>query len=109
MTTGFRNGRAGLPGEESGQELRGRPRFACSITSTELLVGEDETPVQAEVLDVSANGLRARVRSLIPTDSNVRLTLQKHVVSARVRFCRPDESGSFLLGLEILEFDESAG
>jgi len=100
MRTGFRD-------EESAQELRGKPRFACSVTSTELFAGDEETPVEAQVLEVSENGLRARVASMIPEGCNVRLSLQGHALSAKVRFCRPDESGSFLAGFEILEFGKA--
>lgn len=84
---------------------RAEQRFACDRTIVQVLVGEEERPVEGEVLDVSGNGLRVRVRSTIAVGCRVRIDLQNHPLSAEVRFCRPDECGSFQVGLRILEFD----
>ena len=41
---------------------------------------------------------------MMPANCPVRLSLQDYQVSAQVRFCRPEGPGSFIVGMQILDF-----
>lgn len=91
------------PSEEE-LNLRSERRLPCDVTKVNLFTNDAEKPIAGEVLDISVNGLRIRTEAMIAVGCAVKIDFQKHLLSGEVRFCRPDETGGFQVGLQIIEF-----
>lgn len=92
----------GLSQEE--MSLRAERRLPCDVTTHNLFTSDSDQPLQAEILDISVNGLRVRMSSAIAVGCQIKIDFEKHLLAGEVRSCRPEASGSFQVGLQITEF-----
>jgi hypothetical protein len=68
-------------------EFRGRPEF-----------------VEGRIIEVSRSGLQLRLNASVQAGEPVSIIHSGTVISGEIRYCRPNDAGSFDAGVAILDF-----
>ena len=93
----------GARDEGAGRNRRQELRLPCDPGTVLLESVAHPEPVKGQIVEVSKSGLQLRLETPLPAGESVRITGANMVISGQIRYCRPNESGSFETGVAILD------
>ena len=104
-------GKNALPGgtasaaedEAAGRNRRRETRIQCDPASVLLEIDGHPEAVEGQVVEVSKSGLQLRLETTVPAGQTARVTLASMIISGQIRYCRPNDTGSFDTGIVILD------
>jgi hypothetical protein len=89
--------------EAAGRNRRREMRLQCDPANVVLEVAGHSEPVEGQIVEVSKSGLQLKLETSVPAGESVRVTRASMVINGQIRYCRPNGSGSFDTGVEILD------
>ena len=84
-------------------ERRSEQRYDVADGYTDIVIPASGAPSSAQILDVSRSGLRVRLKMRLPRESEITVYLKDMSVEGRVCYCKPNEVGTFDVGVLINE------
>jgi len=78
-------------------------RLQCEPTSVLLELAGHPEPVAGQIVQVSNSGLHLRMGTSVLVGESVRVTRTSMIISGQIRYCQPNDAGSFDTGVLILD------
>jgi hypothetical protein len=97
---------AGNPAQDgaAGRNRRREMRLTCDPGDVLLELAGRPEPVEGRIVEVSRSGLLLRLGNSVPAGESVRVTRAGTIISGQIRYCRPNQAGSFDTGVAIHDF-----
>jgi hypothetical protein len=89
--------------EAAGRNRRRELRLQCDPANVVLDRTGRHEPVDGQIVEVSKSGLQLRLETSVPAGEAVRVTRASMIINGQIRYCRPNEAGSFDTGVEIFD------
>jgi hypothetical protein len=89
--------------EAAGRNRRREMRLQCDPANVVLDITGHSEPVEGQIVEVSKSGLQLRLENSVPAGQTVRVTRASMIINGQIRYCRPNDAGSFDTGVEILD------
>jgi len=99
---------AGSPDQDeaAGRNRRQEMRLPCDPGSVLLESAGCPEPIEGQIVEVSRSGLQLRLQTPVDAGASVRITRAGMLISGQIRYCRPNDSGSFDTGVAIFDFQQ---
>src|SRR5579863_8254783 len=81
--------------EAAGRNRRREMRFQCDPANVVLDITGHREPVEGQIVEVSKSGLQLRLDTSVPAGEAVRVTRASMIINGQIRYCRPNDAGSF--------------
>jgi hypothetical protein len=105
--SGLRSSAGGLGHDEvAGRNRRQEMRLPCDPGDVLLELAGYPKPVEGHIVEVSRSGLQLRLGTFVPAGESVRVTRAGTIISGQIRYCRPNDAGSFDTGIAIFDVQE---
>lgn len=79
-------------------------RLSCDPGDVRLEFQGRPDSFPGRIVEVSRSGLQLRLETSVPAGEPVSITRSNTVISGQIRYCRPNDGGSFDVGVAILDF-----
>src|SRR5580704_7530587 len=89
--------------DAAGRNRRREMRLQCDPANVVLEITGHPEPVEGQIVEVSKSGLQLRLENSVPGGEAVRVTRASMIINGQIRYCRPNDAGSFDTGVEILD------
>jgi len=92
--------------EAAGRNRRQEMRLPCDPGHVLLESAGHPEPVEGQIVEVSRSGLQLKLRTPVSAGESVRITRAGMIISGQIRYCRPNDAGSFDTGVAILDVQQ---
>lgn len=106
----FKSGAQSSPGrsdEDPGRNRRQEIRLPCDPGDVRLELDGCAEPVEGRIVEVSRSGFQLRLGTVVPVGELVRVIRANTIISGEIRYCRPNDEGSFDTGVAILDLQST--
>ena len=86
---------------------RQETRIPCDPGDALLQLAGNPEPVEGYIVEVSKSGLQLRLGTCVPHGVSVRITRAGMIINGEIRYCRPNDAGSFDTGVAILAVEKA--
>lgn len=107
----FRGAVHSSAGSRAGEEAAGRNRrqemrLPCDPGGVLLESVAHPEPVEGQIVEVSKSGLQLRLEIPVAAGALVRISRAGMAISGQIRYCRPNDAGSFDTGVAIFDVQQ---